>query len=279
MRILYIQAGFKTFRLIMIIFMITYFIGMFFFIFSELMKDLDSKLSNGENFIDYFKLEDKNHYQIVVTMCYFAFTSLSTVGFGDYHPRSNSERILTAFILLFGVAIFSYILGQFSEILISFNKLNASIDEGDELTKFFGLLKQFNYNKDMTPKFKQQVEDFFQYKWNHDCNLSVSTEDDHKLFDQLPNNVQGSIYSEFLFKKFLQKFIKFFTFPNLECKMQHAYFGWQHDNYMNFMIYFLQLLEPIKLNKNQVIFTELENVNMVVFTIEGGFDIGYEINK
>ena len=61
--------------------------------------------------------------------------------------------------------------------------------------------------------------------------------------------------------------------------MQHAYFGWQHDNYMNFMIYFLQLLEPIKLNKNQVIFTELENVNMVVFTIEGGFDIGYEINK
>tara|TARA_B110001450_G_C17380459_1_gene383465 strand:- start:452 stop:586 length:135 start_codon:yes stop_codon:yes gene_type:complete len=44
-------------------------------------------------------------------MCYFTFTSLSTVGFGDLNPRSNSERILTAVILLFGVAIFSYILG------------------------------------------------------------------------------------------------------------------------------------------------------------------------
>lgn len=113
MRILYIQAGFKTFRLIMIIFMITYFIGMLYYIFSDLINDIDSPLSNrnGENFIEYFGLEIKSHYEIVVTMVYFTFTSLSTVGFGDLNPRSNSERILTAVILLFGVAIFSYILG------------------------------------------------------------------------------------------------------------------------------------------------------------------------
>lgn len=68
MRILYIQAGFKTFRLIMIIFMITYFIGMLFYIFSDLTNDIDSPLrnQNGENFIDYFGLEIKSHYEIVV---------------------------------------------------------------------------------------------------------------------------------------------------------------------------------------------------------------------
>jgi hypothetical protein len=44
---------------------------------------------------------------------YFSFTSLSTVGFGDYHPRSDPERLLVAFILLFGVAIFSYCMGIF----------------------------------------------------------------------------------------------------------------------------------------------------------------------
>jgi len=37
---------------------------------------------------------------------YFSFTSLSTVGFGDYHPRSNSERLIGAAMLVFGVAIF-----------------------------------------------------------------------------------------------------------------------------------------------------------------------------
>jgi len=86
---------------------------MLYYIFSDLINDIDSPLSNrnGENFIEYFGLEIKSHYEIVVTMVYFTFTSLSTVGFGDLNPRSNSERILTAVILLFGVAIFSYILG------------------------------------------------------------------------------------------------------------------------------------------------------------------------
>lgn len=48
---------------------------------------------------------------------YYAFTSLSTVGFGDYNPKSNIERVLCAFILMFGVSIFSYIMGIFIEIL------------------------------------------------------------------------------------------------------------------------------------------------------------------
>ena len=48
---------------------------------------------------------------------YFAFTSLSTVGFGDFAPRSDLERVIGAFVLLFGVAIFSLIMANFMEIL------------------------------------------------------------------------------------------------------------------------------------------------------------------
>jgi len=48
---------------------------------------------------------------------YYAFTSLATVGFGDYAPRSDEERLVCSMILLFGVAIFSYIMGIFIEIL------------------------------------------------------------------------------------------------------------------------------------------------------------------
>ena len=50
-------------------------------------------------------------------MVYFAFTSLSTIGFGDFHPHSDAERVVIAIVLLFGVAIFSYMLGIFIEIL------------------------------------------------------------------------------------------------------------------------------------------------------------------
>ena len=48
---------------------------------------------------------------------YFALTSLSTVGFGDYNPRSDFERIFVSMMLISGVAIFSFFMGVFIEIL------------------------------------------------------------------------------------------------------------------------------------------------------------------
>ena len=81
-----------------------------------------------------------------VVLMYYAFTSLSTVGFGDYHPRSDEERAICAIILLLGVAIFSYFMGVLFEIIDNFRKLNDDLDEGDNLTRFFGLLRKFNNN-------------------------------------------------------------------------------------------------------------------------------------
>jgi hypothetical protein len=43
-------------------------------------------------------------------MNYFALTMLATVGFGDYLPLSNIEKIITVFSMLSGVAFFSYVM-------------------------------------------------------------------------------------------------------------------------------------------------------------------------
>ena len=71
---------------------------------------------------------------LIVT--YFAFTTLSTVGFGDYHPRSDSERAVCAIILLVGVAIFSYIMGNFIENLKNYDSKMGTPDKADELQKW-----------------------------------------------------------------------------------------------------------------------------------------------
>jgi hypothetical protein len=39
------------------------------------------------------------------------------VGFGDYYPVSDLERVVGAIMLLFGVAIFSFIMGKFIEMV------------------------------------------------------------------------------------------------------------------------------------------------------------------
>ena len=157
MQMILLQTVFKTFRLIVIIFMVSYFLGLIFYIFA----DLTNENAKDENFIEHFQINDMNCNQRAIAMIYYAFTSLSTVGFGDYNPRSNIERLFVALMLLFGVAIFSYIMGNFIEILEQLNMLNASFDESDQLSKFFGLIRNYNGGKKMNAELQEDIEEFF----------------------------------------------------------------------------------------------------------------------
>ena len=113
---------------------------------------------------------NKTPYERIIIVTYFAFTSLSTVGFGDFHPRSDHERLLGAFILLFGVAIFSLIMGTFTEILDELQNFNKPIDYGDDLARFFGLMKYFNNRHAIDLTLKRNIEAHFDYKWKMDKN-------------------------------------------------------------------------------------------------------------
>ena len=55
---------------------------------------------------------------------YFALTTLSTIGFGDFYPTSDGERILGSFVILFGVALFSIIIGEFLDMIAGIRSIN-----------------------------------------------------------------------------------------------------------------------------------------------------------
>ena len=46
------------------------------------------------------------------------FTTLSTVGLGDYHPVSDYERVFGSLILLFGVLTTSVVMERLSLMLV-----------------------------------------------------------------------------------------------------------------------------------------------------------------
>lgn len=54
----------------------------------------------------------------MITLTYFSFTTLSTVGLGDLHPRSNIERLVGTVMMLFGVVLASFITETIYEIII-----------------------------------------------------------------------------------------------------------------------------------------------------------------
>ena len=55
-------------------------------------------------------LENLDGLENSILSVYFAMTTLSTIGFGDYYPISNWERIVMIFYFIGGVAVFSIIM-------------------------------------------------------------------------------------------------------------------------------------------------------------------------
>lgn len=140
----------KIIVLMINIFNFTYLVGGVWWIITESVEDFyyDKEFSNltpqqladmglGSQFQVYYGLIYHDRDTNLVTQIYFAFTTMSTVGFGDYAPRSNIERVIGSFMLLLGVAIFSYILGSFQQLIRHFQALLKDNTACGELELFF----------------------------------------------------------------------------------------------------------------------------------------------
>ena len=112
-----IMYFYRILNLVIIILMLSYVLGTLWLLFTKLFTKNADDIAE-KTFYAYYGLGSKSHFSQLTIVVYFAFTSLSTVGFGDFNPKSQVERLATVFILLVGVACFSYIMGEFIGILL-----------------------------------------------------------------------------------------------------------------------------------------------------------------
>ena len=130
---------YKIIRLIIIAMIITYFIGCVWW-----QVAITSRSYNpGYNFIEYNELGPEHETTVtsqIIISCYYALTTLSTVGYGDFFPISNFERITAVIIMLGGVAFFSYIMGNFIEIISNYDSKMGMVDKSAELHNWLILL-------------------------------------------------------------------------------------------------------------------------------------------
>ena len=61
--------------------------------------------------------------------------------------------------------------------------MNADFDDGENLSKWFGLIKRFNSSRSISLDLKQKIEEYFDYRWINDKNQAVSSEEDIKLLE------------------------------------------------------------------------------------------------
>ena len=136
----------RTVRLCLQIMIFAYFIGSYWYIFTLMAKKFsmrhnpDEHIDSFANYEDNWNLIDQDPWSQALTSMYFAFTSLSTVGFGDFYPVSDLERLVGSLVLLGGVAMFSYILTDLLSSIQLFKQQDALPGSEEDLDRFFATL-------------------------------------------------------------------------------------------------------------------------------------------
>lgn len=125
-----------------------------------------TKVFDNPNFCSTNFVADEDSFERLVKVWYYAITTLSTIGFGDFLPISTIERLVASFILVCGVTVFSFIMGQFIEILINYKSL-WEVGSHRELSKWILLLARFNNGQPLDKELIERIEDFFNYYWNN----------------------------------------------------------------------------------------------------------------
>jgi hypothetical protein len=134
-KLIYFDYFLIILKLVLQIINITFFFGLLWFVFCDLTESLhaidplwspmlnfEESFVNNEDFLNYaLDMRALEVWNQLLIICYFSLTTISTVGFGDFNPRSDYERLAAVGVLLFGVIIFSYVLGNFTAILQNFN--------------------------------------------------------------------------------------------------------------------------------------------------------------
>lgn len=102
---------------------------------------------------DNWEIAELNGFDTTVVAMYYALTSLSTCGFGDFFPVTDFERLVCSLMLLSGVSVFSYVLGELKFMMSNLKNVTGEIDEKEKLEMFFLLLEKFNYGRHINHDF------------------------------------------------------------------------------------------------------------------------------
>lgn len=100
---------------------------------------------------------------------------------------------------------------------MNYNELWA-VGSHKDLSKWIALLSRFNNGNPLKKELITKIEDFFDYYWDNNKLSALNSEADNRFMDELPHNVQGEIFVDYLFTDFLYKYRSYFNPKKAEKK-------------------------------------------------------------
>ena len=104
---------------------------------------------------------------------------------------SNLEKIVDMFVMIAGVAFFSYIMGAFISIIQKFDDLLDEKDESNDLHNWLTLVRRFNDNQPLSLSLAKAIDNHFAHFWK--CDRLGAVSKNNEFLNSLPRNVKRSV--------------------------------------------------------------------------------------
>eukprot|EP00359_Climacostomum_virens_P000024 CAMPEP_0204896630 /NCGR_PEP_ID=MMETSP1397-20131031/275_1 /ASSEMBLY_ACC=CAM_ASM_000891 /TAXON_ID=49980 /ORGANISM="Climacostomum Climacostomum virens, Strain Stock W-24" /LENGTH=636 /DNA_ID=CAMNT_0052064271 /DNA_START=244 /DNA_END=2154 /DNA_ORIENTATION=+ len=129
-------------------------------------------------------LTEEDTGTLYLACLYWTFMTLSTVGYGDIYPYTDFERLISMFVMAFGLTFFSFTVGSLASLLSSLNSKEKSLTNKLSFIDLFA--QEMKLGKDLKQRLRHAV------RFSADRN-GFTIKEQHKLLEALPRNLRFEI--------------------------------------------------------------------------------------
>ena len=210
------------------------------------------------DFIKNFNLEVDSKAKRFVKTWYYIFTTLVTVGYGDFYATNKYEMGFAILLVLAGTSWFAFMMGTAIRILQEYDSETGNAVLNTSLSCWFSVIETAHSN--IPPLLKERISEHFTNLWKNDRLETIFNDSDecsfvpdrtnNQFFYRLPKLIQEDLL-EYLFSDILYSYRIFF------------------NSFGEAKFIICRFLQPRLFNKGEAILFANSPVNEVLFLTQG----------
>jgi voltage-gated potassium channel len=113
---------------------------------------------------------------------YWAVTTLATVGYGDITPKTTTEMVYAIFVMLLGMVLYGYVVGNIANLLSNLDANRKRYYEQSEQ------ISAFMQSRKIPRALQRRISDYYAYYWERHVG-----EDESAILDHLPPRLRAEV--------------------------------------------------------------------------------------